>query len=70
MERLTLASLQHLPTAVLFVADLTGECGTTVADQWAIRWATCIIVPRLDKSAMLSLQSKNLHPGVTHALLS
>lgn len=40
MERLTLACLQHLPTAVLFVADLTGECGTTVASQWAIRWAT------------------------------
>lgn len=39
MERLTLASLQHLPTAVLFVADLTGECGTSVADQWRIRWA-------------------------------
>ncbi|GAB4823843.1 hypothetical protein N2152v2_010889 [Parachlorella kessleri] len=37
MERLTLASLQHLPTAVLFVADLTGECGTTLADQWRIR---------------------------------
>ncbi|KAL4425825.1 hypothetical protein ABPG75_009841 [Micractinium tetrahymenae] len=37
MERLTLACLQHLPTAVLFVADLTGECGTTVANQWAIR---------------------------------
>jgi nucleolar GTP-binding protein len=37
MERLTLASLQYLPTAVLFVADLTGECGTSVADQWAIR---------------------------------
>jgi nucleolar GTP-binding protein len=37
MERLTLASLQYLPTAVLFVADLTGECGTSVADQWRIR---------------------------------
>lgn len=37
MERLTLASLEYLPTAVLFVADLTGECGTSVADQWAIR---------------------------------
>ena len=38
MEHLTLACLQHLPTAVLFVTDLTGECGTTVANQWAIRW--------------------------------
>jgi hypothetical protein len=38
MERLTLACLQHLPTCVLFVADLTGECGTSVASQWRIRW--------------------------------
>ena len=37
MERLTLAALEHLPTAVLFVADLTGECGTSVRDQWRIR---------------------------------
>lgn len=37
MERLTLACLQHLPTAVLFIADLTGECGTSVGDQWRIR---------------------------------
>jgi nucleolar GTP-binding protein len=37
MERLTLASLAHLPTVVMFVADLTGACGTPVAKQWAIR---------------------------------
>jgi nucleolar GTP-binding protein len=37
MELLTLAALQHLPSSVLFVADLTEECGTSVADQWAIR---------------------------------
>lgn len=37
MERLTLAALAHLPTAAVFVADLTGSCGTSVADQWAIR---------------------------------
>ena len=37
MERLTLACLQHLPTAVLFVTDLTGDCGTSVAHQWLIR---------------------------------
>lgn len=39
MERLTLAALEHLPTAVLFVVDLTGECGTSVRDQWRIRCA-------------------------------
>eukprot|EP00897_Mesotaenium_endlicherianum_P007913 jgi/Mesen1/714/ME000109S_10936 len=36
MERLTLAALTHLPTAVLFVHDLTGECGTSVADQYKL----------------------------------
>lgn len=37
MERLTLAALEHLPSAAVFVADLTGLCGTRVADQWAVR---------------------------------
>jgi len=30
MEKLTLAALEHLPTRVLFVADLTEECGTSL----------------------------------------
>jgi GTP1/Obg family GTP-binding protein len=33
MERLTIASVEHLPTCVVFVMDLTGLCGTTVANQ-------------------------------------
>jgi len=33
LERLTLAVLTHLPTAVLYVHDLTGECGTSPDDQ-------------------------------------
>lgn len=37
MEMLTLAALQYLPSSVMFVADLTEECGTAVADQWLIR---------------------------------
>ena len=37
MEMLTLASLEHLPTSVLFVIDPTGGCGTSAADQLAIR---------------------------------
>ena len=37
MERLTLATLEHLPTAVLFVLDLTRESGTAVAEQLAVR---------------------------------
>ncbi|KAG0561947.1 hypothetical protein KC19_9G105200 [Ceratodon purpureus] len=36
IEKLTLAALAHLPTAVLYVHDLTGECGTTVPDQFSI----------------------------------
>lgn len=34
LERLTLAVLTHLPTAVLYVHDLTGECGTSPEDQF------------------------------------
>ena len=37
IEALTIASLEHLPTAVLFVLDLTGESGTLVEDQLSIR---------------------------------
>lgn len=37
MEKLTLATLQHLPTATVLVMDLTEECGCSVAQQWAIR---------------------------------
>jgi len=37
MELLTIAALEHLPVAVLFVLDLTGESGTRVRDQIAIR---------------------------------
>ena len=37
MEQLTIAALEHLPTVVLFVADGTGTCGTSVAAQWSLR---------------------------------
>ncbi|KAJ8755778.1 hypothetical protein K2173_024322 [Erythroxylum novogranatense] len=36
LEKLTLAVLSHLPTAVLYVHDLTGECGTSPSDQFVI----------------------------------
>jgi nucleolar GTP-binding protein len=39
MERLTLACVTHLPTVVLYVADATGLCGASPADQWAVRTA-------------------------------
>ncbi|KAJ9188584.1 hypothetical protein P3X46_003927 [Hevea brasiliensis] len=36
LEKLTLAVLTHLPTAILYVHDLTGECGTSASDQFEI----------------------------------
>lgn len=40
MESLTMAALQHLPTAVIYVLDLTGEAGdkfSSVSDQLQLR---------------------------------
>ena len=37
MERLTVACMAFLPTSVLFVMDLTGQCGTSPSTQWQIR---------------------------------
>ncbi|KAK3265928.1 hypothetical protein CYMTET_25422, partial [Cymbomonas tetramitiformis] len=37
MEALTIASIEHLPTSVMFVLDATALCGTTLSDQLAIR---------------------------------
>ncbi|XP_057979073.1 uncharacterized protein LOC131165366 isoform X3 [Malania oleifera] len=36
LEKLTLAVLSHLPTAVLYVHDLSGECGMSPSDQYII----------------------------------
>ena len=41
LQLLTLAALDCLPTSVLFVMDLTEECGTSVQEQWAIRQEVC-----------------------------
>jgi nucleolar GTP-binding protein len=40
MEALTLAAMQHLPTAVLFVMDLSGQAGdkcSSISDQFQLR---------------------------------
>ena len=37
IEKLAIATLEHLPTCVVFVTDLSGLCGTAVEDQLAIR---------------------------------
>lgn len=36
LEKLTLAVLSHLPTAILYVHDLSGECGMSASDQYSI----------------------------------
>ena len=37
MEKLTVATLEWLPTAAVFVIDLTEECGCSVQQQWQVR---------------------------------
>lgn len=37
MELLTVATLEHLPTAALFIMDLTEGCGCSCQQQWQIR---------------------------------
>ena len=37
IEKLTIATLEHLPTCIIFITDLSGLCGTSVADQLSIR---------------------------------
>lgn len=63
MERLTLAALAYLPTAAVFVTDLTGDCGTSVADQWAIRCViSYILLPSMSSIQFIDINlSRNLH---------
>ena len=37
IEMLTIATLEHLPTCVIFVTDLSGLSGTSIADQLKLR---------------------------------
>ncbi len=49
MEKLTVAAMQHLPTAVMYVLDLSGQAGdacSSVADQLEIRRQTRERFPR------------------------
>lgn len=44
MESLTVAAMQHLPTAVIYVLDLSGEAGdkfSSVSDQLELRRQVC-----------------------------
>mgnify|MGYP003868942769 CR=1 FL=1 len=47
MELLTMAAMQHLPTAVIYVMDLTGEAGdkfSSVSDQLELRRRVCCLL--------------------------
>jgi GTP1/Obg family GTP-binding protein len=55
MELLTLATLEHLPTAALFVLDLTEECGCSVQQQWRIR---AELLQRFPKKRWLDVVTK------------
>lgn len=37
IERMTIAALRHLRSVVVFVVDLTEDCGTSVEDQLELR---------------------------------
>ena len=55
MEQLTLAALSCLDTTVIFVIDLTEECGCSVQDQWGVR---CELKRRFPAKAWLDVFSK------------
>ena len=77
MERLTLACLSHLPSAVLFVLDLTAQCGTSVQDQLLIRSACPfkLLVPTHALASMhactrafiYAFSNSCIHPSLAHS---
>lgn len=64
IEKLTLAALAHLPTAVLYVHDLTGECGMTPLDQvnqiYIPRTFLVSVVLLLNEFCVFVIRIKNL----------
>ncbi|KAJ7545018.1 hypothetical protein O6H91_09G103200 [Diphasiastrum complanatum] len=70
LEKLTLAALNHLPTAVLYVHDLTGDCGTSVQDQFHIyqdikrRFSDRPWIDVVSKADLLSLQQSNVQESI------
>ncbi|PWA72400.1 P-loop containing nucleoside triphosphate hydrolases superfamily protein [Artemisia annua] len=67
LEKLTLAVLANLPTAVLFVHDLTGECGTSPSDQFLIyqeikeRFSSHLWIDVISKCDLLEEESPILY---------
>ncbi|XVF75010.1 hypothetical protein PTKIN_Ptkin13bG0154900 [Pterospermum kingtungense] len=56
LEKLTLAVLSHLPTAILYVHDLSGQCGMSPSDQFKIYTK---IRERFDDHLWLDVVSKS-----------
>lgn len=65
IELLTIAALSFLPTSVLFVHDLTEECGTSIEDQYRLytelkrRFGDKPWIDAVSKSDVLRQQQRN-----------
>jgi len=71
MESLTLAAMQHLPTAVMYVLDLSGEAGdkcSSVADQLQLRKEVRARFPRRPWIDVVSKIDLGLVPGAKEQL--
>jgi nucleolar GTP-binding protein len=71
MELLTLAAMQHLPTAVMYVLDLTGQAGdacSSIADQLQLRQEMRRRFPRRPWIDVLSKVDLGLEAGVIQQL--
>lgn len=71
MEKLTIAALSHLPSAIMFVHDLSGDCGTSVSDQFFIyneireRFGDRLWIDVVSKADLLS-QSSGAYTAEEH----
>lgn len=71
MESLTLAAMQHLPTAVMYVMDLSGEAGdrcSSIADQLQLRKEVRARFPRRPWVDVVSKVDLGLTPGARESL--
>lgn len=69
IERLAVAALQHLNSVVLFIVDLTEDCGTSVADQLELRTAIRERFPRSDRQWIDVLSKSDLDEFFKHESL-
>ncbi|KAJ8905779.1 hypothetical protein NDN08_002284 [Rhodosorus marinus] len=69
IEKLAVAALQHLNSVVLFIVDLTEDCGTSVADQLELRTAIRERFPRADRQWIDVLSKSDLDEFFKHESL-